>query len=280
MKEAKVNNQLQVFKNHKFGEMRALEINEEPWLVGKDIAEILQYKEPHKAITRHVDQDDRMKYPVIDNLGRTQYTWVINESGFYSLVLSSELPGAKEFKKWVTKEVLPSIRKHGAYMTPEKIEEVLLNPDTIIQLATTLKKEQQKRIQAERQIEEQKPKVLFADAVTASKSSILVGELAKILRQNGIDTGQNRLFQWLRDNGYLIKRKGTDYNMPTQYSMDLGLFEVKETVITHADGHTSISKTPKVTGKGQIYFINKFKEIQNREKNAYTYPAGRTARGR
>ena len=159
---------------------------------------------------------------------------------------------------WVW-DVVESIRKHGAYMTPEKIEEVLLNPDTIIQLATTLKEEQQKRIQAERQLEEQKPKVIFADAVSTSRTSILVGELAKIMRQNGIDTGQNRLFQWLRDNGYLIKRKGTDYNMPTQYSMDLGLFEVKETVITHTDGHTSISKTPKVTGKGQIYFINKFR---------------------
>ena len=145
-------------------------------------------------------------------------------------------------------------------MTPQKIEEMLLNPDTIIQLATTLKQEQQARQRAEKQIEEQKPKVLFADAVTASHTSILVGELAKLLRQNGIDTGQNRLFEWLRNNGYLIRRKGTDYNMPTQYSMDLGLFEVKETSITHSDGHVSVSKTPKVTGKGQVYFINKFKE--------------------
>lgn len=256
---------LQIFKNSKFGEIRGLEIEGEPWLVGRDIAVILGYAKPHNAISRHVDEDDTLKQGITDKLGRMQETTLINESGFYSLVLGSKLPEAKEFKRWVTHDVLPTIRKHGAYMTPQKIEEVLLNPDTIIQLATTLKEEQQKRLEAERQIEEQKPKVIFADAVTASKTSILVGELAKLLRQNGIDTGQNRLFQWLRDNGYLIKRKGTDYNMPTQYSMDLGLFEVKETTITHSDGHISISKTPKVTGKGQIYFINKFKEFQTKK---------------
>lgn len=253
-------NDIQIFKNNEFGEIRAVEINGEGWLVGKDIAEILQYKETHKAISRHVDEDDRMKYPVTDNLGRMQDTWVINESGFYSLVLSSEMKEARKFKRWVTKEILPSIRKHGAYMTPKVIEETLTNPDFIIRLATKLKEEQEARLEAQKQIEQQKPKVLFADAVTASKTSILVGELAKLLKQNGVNMGQNRLFQWLRDNGYLIKRRGTDYNMPTQYSMELGLFEVKETSITHSDGHISVSKTPKVTGKGQLYFINKFKE--------------------
>lgn len=258
-------NELKIFKNSKFGEIRGLEIEGEPWLVGRDVAKTLGYKDTSDALKKHVDVDDKMTLQIADSLGRLQDTYIINESGFYSLVLSSKLPTAKKFKRWVTHEVLPSIRKHGAYMTPEKIEEVLMNPDTIIQLATALKEEQQKRLQAEKQIEEQKPKVLFADAVTASKTSILVGELAKILRQNGINTGQNRLFKWLRDNGYLIKRKGTDYNMPTQYSMDLGLFEVKETTITHSDGHISISKTPKVTGKGQIYFINKFKEFQTKK---------------
>ena len=253
-------NDLQVFENKEFGQIRALEINNEPWLVGKDVAEILQYKEAHKAITRHVDEDDRMKYPVTDELGRTQDVWVINESGLYSLVLCSQMKEAKRFKRWITKEVLPSIRKHGAYMTPAVIEKTLSDPDFIIQLATKLKEERQARIEGEKKIALDKPKVIFADAVTASKTSILVGELAKLLRQNGIDIGQNRLFEWLRQNGYLIKRRGTDYNMPTQYSMELGLFEVKETTITHSDGHISICKTPKVTGRGQIYFINKFKE--------------------
>lgn len=253
-------NDLQVFENKEFGQIRALEINNEPWLVGKDVAEILQYKEAHKAITRHVDEDDRMKYPVTDELGRTQDVWVINESGLYSLVLCSQMKEAKRFKRWITKEVLPSIRKHGAYMTPEVIERTLSDPDFIIKLATQLKEERQARIEAEKKIELDRPKVVFAEAVTASKTSILVGELAKLLRQNGIDIGQNRLFEWLRQNGYLIKRRGTDYNMPTQYSMELGLFEVKETTITHSDGHISICKTPKVTGRGQIYFINKFKE--------------------
>ncbi|MBU5292789.1 phage antirepressor [Anaerosalibacter bizertensis] len=256
-----MDNNLKVFKNSKFGEIRVLQIGSEPWLVGKDVAEILQYKETHKAISRHVDKDDRIKHPVTDNLGRLQDTWIINESGFYSLVLSSEMKEAKEFKRWVTKKVLPSIRKHGAYMTPEKIEEVLTDPDTIIKLATQLKAEREEKKLLQQQAEENKPKVLFAEAVTASHTTILVGELAKLLRQNGIDTGQNRLFSWLRNNGYLIKRKGTDYNMPTQKAMDLGLFEVKETSITHSDGHISVSKTPKVTGKGQLYFINKFKEM-------------------
>lgn len=257
-----MDNKLKTFKDNKFGEIRVIEINGEGWLVGRDVAEKLGYKRPTKAILDHVDKEDRDEVPIQDSIGRMQKTPIINESGFYSLVLSSKLPSAKEFKRWVTKEVLPSIRKHGAYLTDEKIEEVLMDPDTIIKLATQLKEEREQKRLLEQQVEKDKPKVLFADAVTASHTTILIGELAKILRQNGINTGQNRLFQWLRDNGYLIKRKGTDYNMPTQYSMDLGLFEVKETTITHSDGHISISKTPKVTGKGQVYFINKFKEMK------------------
>ena len=183
---------------------------------------------------------------------------IVNESGLYSLILSSKLPNAKKFKRWVTAEVLPSIRKHGAYMTPDTLEKALYNPDFLIRLATELKDTQAHVKHLETKIDNDKPKVIFADAVSTSKSSILVGELAKIIKQNGVNIGQNRLFSWLRDNGYLIKRKGTDYNMPTQYSMDLQLFEVKETEVTHADGHITVSKTPKVTGKGQQYFINKF----------------------
>ncbi|WP_077369677.1 phage antirepressor [Anaerosalibacter sp. Marseille-P3206] len=256
-----MNNNLQVFKNNEFGEIRVIEINSEPWLVGKDITEKLGYQNGSRDIQRHVDPEDRVVTKIHDGTQNRDMT-IINESGFYALVLGSEMPTAKKFKRWVTKDVLPTIRKHGAYLTDEKIEEVLTDPDTIIKLATTLKEEQLARRRAEKQIEEQKPKVIFADAVTASHTSILVGELAKLLRQNGIDTGQNRLFKWLRDNGYLIRRKGTDYNMPTQYSMDLGLFEVKETSITHSDGHVSISKTSKVTGKGQVYFINKLTELK------------------
>lgn len=252
---------LQVFKNEQFGEVRVMEHNGEPWFVGKDIAEILGYERSTKAVADHVDPEDRDAVPIQDSIGRMQNTPIINESGLYSLILSSKLPQAKQFKRWVTSEVLPSIRKHGTYMTPEKIEEVLLNPDTIISLAQELKDERALRNRLQDKIEKDRPKIIFADAVAASKTSILVGDLAKLIKQNGVDTGQKRLFQWLRENGYLIKRKGADWNMPTQRAMDKGLFEVKETVITHADGHTSVSKTVKVTGKGQQYFINKFLEV-------------------
>lgn len=197
------------------------------------------------------------KSPLVGKDGLPDF---IAENIFYKLCFKAENATAQRFQDTVTDEVLPAIRKHGGYLTPDKIEEVLLNPDTIIQLATQLKAEKEQRTLLETRIKEQRPKVIFADAVSVSHTSILVGELAKLLKQNNVDIGQNRLFQWLRDNGYLIRRKGTDYNMPTQYSMERELFEIKETVITHSDGHTSTNKTPKVTGKGQIYFINKFKE--------------------
>ena len=174
------------------------------------------------------------------------------------IVLEKYRKQGKQFKRWITHEVIPSIRKHGAYMTPETIEKVLSDPDTIIKLATTLKEERQKRLEAEKIIEQQKPKVLFAEAVETSESSVLVGELAKILRQNGIDIGRNRLFRWLRENGYLCKQRGENYNLPTQYSMNLGLFEIKKRIINNPDGSVRVTRTPKVTGKGQIYFVNKF----------------------
>ncbi|QEK11658.1 hypothetical protein FQB35_04385 [Crassaminicella thermophila] len=256
-------NDLQIFKNREFGQVRVVTKDNEPWFVGKDVATILGYSNASKAVMVHVDDDDKIKEMIAHsqngNMVKSQTT-LINESGLYSLILSSKLPNAKKFKRWVTSEVLPSIRKHGAYMTDDTLEKALTSPDFLIQLATKLKEEKQKRIEAERKIEKDKPKVLFADAVSASKTSILVGDLAKLLKQNGIDTGAKRLFKWLRDNGYLIRRKGTDYNMPTQRSMELGLFEVKETSITHSDGHVTVNKTPKVTGKGQQYFINKFLE--------------------
>lgn len=250
-------NNLQIFKNEEFGEVRTLELNNEPWFVGKDVAEILGYENGSRDINRHVEKEDRQNYQngtFESNRGMT----IINESGLYSLILSSKLPTAKRFKHWVTSDILPAIRKHGAYMTPDKIEEILLNPDTIIGLAQELKDERALRNRLQNKAETDRPKVIFADAVSVAHTTILIGDLAKLLKQNGVSIGAKRLFQWLRENGYLIKRQGTDWNMPTQKAMEMGLFKVKETSITHGDGHTTISKTTKVTGKGQQYFISKF----------------------
>lgn len=259
-------------------QLRTIKVNDEVWFVGKDVATILGYAKTANAISQHVDDEDkgvtRMMTP-----GGKQNIQVINESGMYSLILSSKMPNAKKFKRWVTHEVLPAIRKHGAYMTDEKIEEVLTDPDTIIKLATQLKDERQQRLieqqlrrNAESQVREMKPKALFADAVTSSKSTVLISDLAKMIKQNGVhylyvtvngttkklNMGPNNLFKWMRENHYLIARKGSDYNSPTQRSMLMELFEIKEKTIVHSDGHTTISKTPKVTGKGQQYFINLF----------------------
>lgn len=252
-----MNNEIKAFSNEEFGSIRRLEIDGEYWLAGKDVAQALGYSNPRKALADHVDEEDK-GVTKCDTLGGAQDITIINESGLYSLVLSSKLPSAKKFRRWVTSEVLPSIRKHGAYMTPETLEAAILNPDYLIKVATALKQETEKRKALESKVQADAPKVLFADSVAASGSTVLVGELAKIMRQNGVDMGERRLFRWMRDNGYLIKRNGTDYNMPTQSSMEQGLFRIKETVINHSDGHTSVSKTPKVTGKGQTFFLNKF----------------------
>ncbi|HFD2036127.1 TPA: phage antirepressor [Clostridium perfringens] len=182
----------------------------------------------------------------------------LTESGVYKLIFKSKKKEAEKFQDWVTDEVLPSIRKYGAYMTENTLEKALTSPDFLIQLATNLKEEQEKRRLLEEEKARNAPKVIFADAVSTSHTSILVGELAKLMKQNGIDTGEKRLFKWLRDNGYLIKRKGTDYNMPTQKSLELKIIEIKERTINNPDGSIRITKTPKVTGKGQQYFINKF----------------------
>lgn len=182
----------------------------------------------------------------------------IPENIFYRLAMKAKNEAAEKFQAKIADEVIPSIRKHGAYMTPETLEAALLNPDTMIRILTALKEEQGKRKALEEKVESDRPKVLFADSVCTSKSSILVGELAKLLKQNGVNTGQNRLFDALREKGFLIKRRGTDYNMPTQKAMEMGLFEIKETVINHSDGHTSVNKTSKITGKGQQYFVNLF----------------------
>lgn len=245
-------NEVKIFKSEEFGQVRVIEQDGEPWFVGKDVAEILGYAKPLNALATHVDEDDSLKQGLMDSVGRMQNTIIINESGLYSLILSSKLPTAKQFKRWVTSEVLPSIRKHGGYVTGQET----MSDDEL--MAKALLMAHSKIEEREKQIKEMVPKAIFADAVAASHTSILIGDLAKLLKQNGVDAGQKRLFGWLRENGYLIRQKGSSWNMPTQRSMDLGLFEVKETTISHADGHISISKTPKVTGKGQIYFVKKF----------------------
>lgn len=249
-------NNLEIFENPEFGSVRTIVISNEPWFVGKDVANILEYQNGSRDINRHVDPEDRQKAMVFDG-NQDKETILINESGLYSLILSSKLPKAKQFKHWVTGEVLPTIRKHGGYLTQEKMEEALLNPDVLIKLATQLKSEREARKQAEQMIEAQKPKVIFAEAVSTSKDGILVGMLAKLLHQNGVKIGQNRLFQWLRDKGYLMKR-GVDKNMPTQRSKELGLFDVKERVVGNPDGSIRLTRTPVVTGKGQVYFVQKF----------------------
>lgn len=253
-------NDIQVFNNPEFGEIRTVEINNEPWFVGKDVAVILGYSNPQKAIRDHIDEDDRTVNESFTVNGTA--IALINESGLYSLVLSSKLPTAKKFKRWVTSEVLPSIRKHGAYMTPETLEKMVLTPDFGIRLLTELKAEQDKRKALEATVEEQKPHVLFSNAVSASKTTILIGALAKLLKQNGINIGQNRLFEWLRQNGFLVKR-GDNRNMPTQRAMEMGLFEVKESCHLNSNGCNVITKTTVVTGKGQCYFINRFLGKQN-----------------
>lgn len=248
-------NELQIFNNEKYGEVRTAIINNEPYFMLADVCRVLDIKDNTTA-RRRLSEKGVHSMRTLTNGGEQQATF-INESNLYKLAFTSRKKEAEEFTEWVTSEVLPSIRKHGGYLTPDKLEEVLTNPDTIIKLATELKQERAKRIEHEQKIEADKPKVLFAEAVETAKSSILVGELAKLIKQNGIDIGQQRLFNFMRENGYLIKQKGSAYNMPTQKSMNLGLFEIKERTINHSD-HVEIVKTPKVTGKGQIYFINLF----------------------
>ena len=251
-------NELIIFNNPEFGEIRTIEEDGKVLFCGSDVAKALGYAKPQNAIDRHCKGALKRGIPHPQSPDKTIEMNFIPEGDIYRLAAKSELPGAERFESWIFDEVLPSIRKHGAYLTPETLEAAILNPDTMIRLCTALKDEQDKRKALEEKQEADRPKVLFADSVAASKTSILVGELSKLLKQNGVDIGQNRLFHWLRSNGFLIRRQGTDYNMPTQRAMEMGLFEIKETSITHADGHTSVNKTPKVTGKGQQYFVNAF----------------------
>ena len=238
---------LQIFKNSEFGEIRTVTVNDEPMFCLTDICKALEIKNA-TDVAKRLDEDERTRL----NLGRQGETNFITESGLYTVILRSDKPNAKKFRKWVTSEDLPSIRKNGGYIAGQEN----MTDDEL--MAKALMVAQNKIAERDRQIERMKPKEIFADAVSASETSILVGDLAKLLKQNGIDIGQKRLFEWLRANGYLIKRKGADWNMPTQKSLELGLFEIKES--THIDGNgcNVTTRTPKATGKAQIYFINKF----------------------
>lgn len=247
-------NEIKIFENPNFGKVRTVTQNNEPWFVAADVCRALEITAEQ---TRRLDEDEK-GLRSIQTPGGMQEMTIVNEPGLYSLVLGSRKPEAKTFKRWITHEVIPDIRKHGMYATSETVEAMLGDPDTMIAVLTEYKRERAERIRLAEKVEKDAHKVLFADSVTASDTTILIGELAKLLKQNGYESGQNRLFETLREEGYLISRKGTDYNMPTQRSMELGLFSIKETAITHADGHVTVSKTTKVTGKGQVYFINHF----------------------
>lgn len=251
-------NQLQVF-NFSGNQVRTVEKNGQPWFVLKDICEALGDL-AHRVVRQRIGDDVCSTYPILDSIGRQQETTIINEDGLYDVILESRKPEARAFRKWVTSEVLPTIRKHGAYMTPETIEKTLGDPDFIIGLATKLKEEQAKTAALQQQIITDKPKVLFAESLQTSSDCILVANLAKLLKQNGVDTGEKRLYRWLRENGYLGKM-GDHYNMPTQRSMELRLFEVKTRTINNPGEEPRISKTTVVTGRGQMYFLNKFKNM-------------------
>ena len=225
---------------------------ENPLFLAKDVAEWLEMDISNASrMLKNVDENEK----VLARHNTTSATF-LTEDGLYEVLMQSRKPIAKAFKKEV-KQILKTIRQNGMYAT----DKLLDNPDLAIQAFTKLKEEREKRKALEIEKEQNRPKVIFAEAVETSKSSILIGDLAKLIKQNGVDMGQKRLFTWLRENGYLIKRQGSDYNMPTQKAMELGLFEIKETAVTHSDGHITVNKTPKVTGKGQIYFINKFIKV-------------------
>lgn len=245
-------NNLQIFNSDEFGEIRTVTIDNEPWFVGKDVATALGYSNSRKAIIDHVHEDDK-GVTKCDTPSGTQNMTIINESGLYALIFGSKLELAQRFKHWVTSEILPSIRKHGVYA----IDQLLDNPELAIKAFTALKEEREKNKLLAEENKRMRPKEIFADAVASSKQSILIGQLAKLICQNGHPIGQNRLFEWLRNNGYLMKY-GSNYNMPMQRYVEQGLFEVKESSVTNPDGSVKLTRTTKVTGKGQQYFINKF----------------------
>lgn len=242
-------NEIKIFDNEQFGQIRVIDQNGEPWFVAADICRVLEISNPSMAIDR-LDDDERAKF----NLGRQGMGYAINKPGLYALVLGSRKPEAKAFKRWITHEVLPTIEKHGMYATPDTVEKILEDPDTIIRILQEMKEERARRVKAEEQIRLDAPKVLFADCVSQADTDILVGELAKLLKQNGMDIGQNRLYERLRAEGYIMKNS----TIPTQRAMEMGLFRVIERSIMQPNGTTRITQTTKVTGKGQQYFVNRY----------------------
>jgi anti-repressor protein len=254
---------IKVFENPEFGKVRTTLIGGEPWFVGKDVADILEYQNGSRDVNRHVDDEDKQKQMIFDGTQKKE-TILINESGLYSLILGSKLPSARKFKRWVTSEVLPAIRKTGAY---DIHQDSYMIADPVERAKKWIEEETVRKEQA-KAIERMKPKEIFSDAVAGSGEGILIGALAKLIQQNGYPIGQKRLFRWLRDNGYLIKQKGSDYNTPTQRAMELGLFKVKERTIVNPDGSVRLTRTTLVTGKGQIYFVNKFMKLKAAEDKA------------
>ena len=249
-------NDVKIFENPEFGRVRTVSVDNEPWFFAKDVCDALSVATNH--VRESLDEDE------VSNLRTTEIgpefggkaPLIVSEAGLYSLILKSRKPEAKAFKRWITHEVIPAIRKTGGYQVPQSPAEqmargILAAQKLLAERDATIAKQNE-------QIAVLTPKGTFADAVSVSKTDILIGDLAKLIKQNGHDIGQKRLFAWLREKGYLVKRKGLDWNMPTQRAMEMKLFRVKETVVTHSDGHTTVSKTPKVTGKGQVYFVNKF----------------------
>lgn len=243
-------NELKLFSNPEFGTIRTTEIGGVTYFVGKDVADILGYQNGSRDINRHVDEEDRHKVMIFDG-NQDKETIIINESGLYSLILSSKLPSAKKFKHWVTSEVLPSIRKNGAYLTDKKALDIVTNPQNLIGLLEQAAEQLKKK---DIRIEEMRPKEIFADAVSASDTSILIRDLAKILKQNGVKTGEKRLYKWMREHGFIIQNS----TRPTQKAMEMGLFEIIESSVQRADKPPITTMTTRVTGKGQQYFINKF----------------------
>ena len=264
--------EIQLFKSDQFGEIRVTDVNGTAWFCAMDITRALGYANGKDAVSKHVDDIDkclfqRSQIATLDNVPNRGLTF-INESGVYALIFGSNLNSAKQFKRWVTSDVLPNIRQHGFYATATTVENLISDPDTAIKILTAYRDEKVARIKAEEEnailnqtIAEQAPKVLFADALTASNDSVLVRQLAKILQQNGIKMGEKAIFQWLRANGYLVT-KGESYNLPSRKAMDMGLFSLKKTPILHSDGKTTVTTTVKITAKGQQYFYNKFVEYE------------------
>lgn len=249
-------NELKIFENPAFGKVRVVEQGGEPWFVAKDVCDALELGNSRQALTR-LENDEKADV-ILNDGSQNRKMNIVNEYGLYNLVLASRKSEAKAFKRWITHEVIPAIRKTGGYIAgSEKMSDAELMAKAVLVAQATIKERDARIAELESDTQRMKPKEIFADAVSASDQTILIGDLAKLIKQNGHDMGQKRMFEWLRNNGYLIKRQGADYNSPTQRAMEMGLFRIKETAVTHSDGHVTVSKTVKVTGKGQAYFVNK-----------------------